>query len=62
VMKEDFDQSTMDACLIAGGQRAEHYEMGARHPRRLGPAPWDIPRPRISSRKRSTKKKPLTRS
>ena len=29
VMEEDFDDSTMDACLIAGGQRAEHYEMAA---------------------------------
>lgn len=29
VMKEDFDAETMDACLIAGGQRAEHYEMAA---------------------------------
>jgi ferritin-like metal-binding protein YciE len=29
VMKEDFDDATMDACLIAGGQRAEHYEMAA---------------------------------
>jgi len=29
VMKEDFDEATMDACLIAGGQRAEHYEMAA---------------------------------
>jgi ferritin-like metal-binding protein YciE len=29
VMGEDFDQSTMDACLIAAGQRAEHYEMAA---------------------------------
>jgi len=28
-MKEDFDEATMDACLIAGGQRAEHYEMAA---------------------------------
>jgi ferritin-like metal-binding protein YciE len=28
-MSEDFDQSTMDACLIAAGQRAEHYEMAA---------------------------------
>jgi len=28
-MEEDFDQATMDACLIAGGQRAEHYEMAA---------------------------------
>lgn len=29
VMQEDFDEATMDACLIAGGQRAEHYEMAA---------------------------------
>jgi len=28
-MKEDFDDATMDACLIAAGQRAEHYEMAA---------------------------------
>jgi ferritin-like metal-binding protein YciE len=27
VMKEDFDEATMDACLIGAGQRAEHYEM-----------------------------------
>ncbi len=29
VMAEDFDDDTMDACLIAAGQRAEHYEMAA---------------------------------
>ena len=29
VMEENFDNATMDACLIAGGQRAEHYEMAA---------------------------------
>jgi ferritin-like metal-binding protein YciE len=29
IMKEDFDGATMDACLIAAGQRAEHYEMAA---------------------------------
>ena len=29
VMDEDFDDVTMDACLIAAGQRAEHYEMAA---------------------------------
>jgi ferritin-like metal-binding protein YciE len=29
VMQEDFDENTMDACLIASGQRAEHYEMAA---------------------------------
>jgi ferritin-like metal-binding protein YciE len=28
-MEEDFDDETMDACLIAAGQRAEHYEMAA---------------------------------
>jgi ferritin-like metal-binding protein YciE len=28
-MEEDFDDATMDACLIAGGQRAEHYEIAA---------------------------------
>jgi ferritin-like metal-binding protein YciE len=29
IMDEDFDETTMDACLIAAGQRAEHYEMAA---------------------------------
>ena len=29
VMEEDFDDMAMDACLIASGQRAEHYEMAA---------------------------------
>jgi ferritin-like metal-binding protein YciE len=29
VMEEDFGEATMDACLIASGQRAEHYEMAA---------------------------------
>lgn len=29
VMDEEFDDATMDACLIAAGQRAEHYEMAA---------------------------------
>jgi ferritin-like metal-binding protein YciE len=29
IMEEDFDESAMDACLIAAGQRAEHYEMAA---------------------------------
>src|SRR5436190_19532456 len=28
-MEEDFDEATMDACLIAAGQRAERYEMAA---------------------------------
>jgi ferritin-like metal-binding protein YciE len=29
VMEEDFGEAAMDACLIASGQRAEHYEMAA---------------------------------
>jgi len=29
IMEEDLDDTTMDACLIAAGQRAEHYEMAA---------------------------------
>jgi ferritin-like metal-binding protein YciE len=29
VMAEEFDPQTMDACLIAAGQRAEHYEIAA---------------------------------
>lgn len=29
VMEEDFDDATMDACLIAAAQRVEHYEIAA---------------------------------
>jgi ferritin-like metal-binding protein YciE len=29
IMEEDFDAATMDACLIAAGQRTEHYEIAA---------------------------------
>ena len=29
IMEEDFDGATLDACLIAAGQRAEHYEIAA---------------------------------
>lgn len=29
IMEEDFDDNAMDACLIAAGQRAEHYEIAA---------------------------------
>jgi ferritin-like metal-binding protein YciE len=29
IMDEDLEETTMDACLIAAGQRAEHYEMAA---------------------------------
>ena len=29
VLQEDMEASVLDACLIASGQRAEHYEMAA---------------------------------
>ena len=29
IMEEEFDDTTMDACLIAAAQRVEHYEMAA---------------------------------
>jgi ferritin-like metal-binding protein YciE len=29
MLEEDLDEPTLDACLIASGQRAEHYEMAA---------------------------------
>jgi ferritin-like metal-binding protein YciE len=29
IMEEDFDEISRDACLIAVGQRAEHYDMAA---------------------------------
>lgn len=29
VLQEDFDGAVMDSCIIAAGQRAEHYEMAA---------------------------------
>lgn len=29
VLEEELDEATMDACLIAAGQRVEHYEMAA---------------------------------
>jgi ferritin-like metal-binding protein YciE len=29
IIEEDFEDATMDACLIAAAQRAEHYEMAA---------------------------------
>jgi ferritin-like metal-binding protein YciE len=29
IMGESFDEAAMDACLIAAGQRVEHYEMAA---------------------------------
>jgi ferritin-like metal-binding protein YciE len=29
ILEDEFEDDTMDACLIAAGQRAEHYEMAA---------------------------------
>jgi ferritin-like metal-binding protein YciE len=29
MMEEDFDEPTLDACLVAGAQRVEHYEIAA---------------------------------
>ncbi len=29
IMEENFDEATMDACLIAAAQRVEHYEMAS---------------------------------
>ena len=29
ILEEDFDETTMDACIVAAAQRAEHYEMAA---------------------------------
>jgi ferritin-like metal-binding protein YciE len=29
ILEEDFESTTRDACLVAAGQRAEHYEMAA---------------------------------
>jgi Domain of unknown function (DUF892) len=36
IIEGDFDDTTMDACLIAAGQCAEHYEMAAYRTRGLG--------------------------
>jgi ferritin-like metal-binding protein YciE len=29
IMSEDFDEATMDACLVAAAQRVEHYEIAS---------------------------------
>ena len=37
ILEEAFEGDTLDACLIAAGQRAEHYEIAAyRNPARVG--------------------------
>ena len=62
VMEEDFDEATMDACLIAGGQRAEHYEMAAYGRWWPGLTRWAIRKPLTFSRRPWTKRKRLTRN
>ena len=62
IMEEEFDDSAMDACLIAAGQRAEHYEMAAYGRWSPGRRPWGTPRPPSSCSRRSTKKRRPTRS
>ena len=62
VMEEDFDETTMDACLIAAGQRAEHYEMAAYGTLSRGRRRWVTPRPPSCCSRRSTKRRPPTRS
>ena len=44
-LEEDFDDITMDACIIASGQRAEHYEMAAYGTLSPGLARWATPTP-----------------
>ena len=63
IMEEDFDEATMDACLIAAGQRAEHYEMAAYGTLvAWARAHGTSPRRRNCCRRRSTKKRRQTRS
>ena len=63
IMEEDFDETTMDACLIAAGQRAEHYEMAAYGTLiAWARAEWVTPKPPTSCRRPSTKRRRPTRS
>ena len=62
IMEEDFDDATMDACLIAAGQRAEHYEMAAYGTLVAWARASDTTRPPNCSSRRWTKRKQLTRS
>jgi ferritin-like metal-binding protein YciE len=56
IMEEDFDDTTMDASLIAAGQRAEHYEMAAygtrRIPREVTKNTWRLARALVRSAQR----------
>ncbi len=66
VMEEEFDDDTMDACLIAAGQRAEHYEMAAYGwlTARWSPGRrrWGTPTRRDCCRRPSTRRKRRTKS
>jgi hypothetical protein len=55
-MEEDFDEVTMDACLIAAGRRAEHYEMAA-----YGTLLAGVPRPAGEEEVDFDKHEPLAR-
>ena len=57
IMEEDFDDTTMDACLIAAGQRAEHYEMAAYGTLVAGRRRWGTPRRRRCCSRRSMRKR-----
>ncbi len=62
VMEEDFDDDTMDACLIAAGQRAEHYEMAAYGTLVAWAKPWATTKRPACSRRFSTKRRRPTKS
>ena len=61
-MEEDFDEATMDACLIAAGQRAEHYEMAAYGTLVAWARAMGHDEPPTSCRELSTRRRRLTRS
>ena len=62
IMEEDFDETTMDACLIAAGQRAEHYEMAAYGTLVAWAKAMGHTKRRTCSSRRSTRRKRPTRS
>ena len=62
IMEEDFDETTMDACLIAAGQRAEHYEMAAYGTLVAWARAMGHTEAARSCSRRSTRRRPPTRS
>jgi ferritin-like metal-binding protein YciE len=62
IMEEDFDDDTMDACLIAAGQRAEHYEMAAYGTLVAWARRWGTTRRPTSFKRLSTRKRLRTKS